>query len=287
MGYLDKLSTRTERVRSVLCLGLDPDIDALPDGYPRDVRGVERFAELVLDAALPFAAAVKPNLAFYEAFGSPGLAALERIRARIPDDVPVVLDAKRGDIGSTAAKHAAALFDVLAGDAVTLNPYLGRDALAPLLERDDRFVYVLCRTSNPGASELQSLVVDAAGDAPREPLWARVARSAGTWTAAENVGLVVGATAPDELAAVRSIAPRLPFLVPGIGAQGGDLAAVLASGFAVAPPAAQRSGRGLLVNVSRAIASARPSAGTAAKPDLGEAIAGAARDWAARLPVLP
>ncbi len=285
-GYLDRLAARSSRVRSVLCLGLDPDPDALPRGFSRDIRGIEAFASLVLDAAVDHAAAVKPNLAFFEAFGSGGLAVLERIRARIPPDVPVVMDAKRGDIGSTAARQAVALFDALGADAVTLNPYLGRDALAPFLDRSDRFAYVLCRTSNPGAQEFQSLLVDA-GDGGSEPLWARVARHAVTWNVNGNVGLVVGATAPDELARARALAPGLPFLVPGAGAQGGDIDAVLRDGFADAAPASQRQGRGLLVNVSRAIASAAPAGPDASVGDAERAVAGAARDWAARLPVLP
>jgi orotidine-5'-phosphate decarboxylase len=159
-AYLDRLAARSAATRTVLCLGLDPDPAALPSGFSPDLAGVEAFASLVLDAALPFAAAVKPNLAFYEAFGSAGLAALERLRRRIPSDVPVVLDAKRADIGSTAARQAVALFDVLGADAVTVSPYLGEEAITPLLERTDRFAYVLCRTSNPGAGELQSLVVE-------------------------------------------------------------------------------------------------------------------------------
>ena len=288
-SYLDRLAARSAATRTVLCLGLDPDPAALPRGFSPDARGVEAFAGLVLEAALPFAAAVKPNLAFYEAFGSDGLAALERLRRRISSDVPVIVDAKRGDIGSTAARHAIALFDVLGADAVTVNPYLGEEAIAPLLERTDRFAYVLCRTSNPGAGELQSLVVapDAAEGFPPEPLWARVARRAQGWGPGETVGLVVGATAPTELVEVRQIAPGIPFLVPGLGAQGGNVDAVLRSGFATAPPAVGRRGAGLLVNVSRAIATPPAAAGELRSTDPGERIARAARDWAERLPVLP
>jgi orotidine-5'-phosphate decarboxylase len=269
----------------VLCLGLDPDPATFPRGFTNDARGLEAFANLVLDAGLEFAAAVKPNVAFFEAFGSAGIAALERVRARIPRDVPVILDAKRADIGSTAARQAVALFDALGADAVTLNPYLGRDALDPFIERPDRFVYVLCRTSNPGAHELQSLDVQAPGETS-ERLWARVARYAVEWNTLGTVGLVVGATAPQELAAVRAIAPALPFLVPGVGVQGGDIGAVLRDGFAAAAPASTRPGGGLLVNVSRAIASspATTVAGTPAEAAI--AIAAAARDWAGRLPVL-
>ncbi len=301
--YLERLAARSAATGTVLCLGLDPDVDALPSGFAPTVDGIESFAGVALEAALPFVAAVKPNLAFYEAFGSRGIAALERLRARIPDDVPVILDGKRGDIGSTSAKLAIALFDALGADAVTLNPYLGREAIEPLLARVDRFAYLLCRTSNPGADELQGLtVVPSADDAVRgnpEPLALGVARRVAAWPEARagRVGLVVGATAPAELAGIRAVVPALPFLVPGIGAQGGDLEAVLESGPARDAAVGSAVGRGLVVNVGRAILGAalprRPQAGgPGAAPDgresgdPGERIATAARDWAGRLPVL-
>jgi len=292
-SYLGRLAARSVATGTVLCLGLDPDPDALPDGFSRDLRGVEAFARLVLDVAGPHAAAVKPNLAFFEAFGSAGIAALERLRAAVASDLPVVMDAKRGDIGSTAARQAAALYDGLGADAITVSPYLGGEAIAPLIGRSDRFAYVLCRTSNPGAGELQGLVVAADPDlgAPDEPLWARVARRAQRWGPGGTVGLVVGATAAAELAAIRSLAPGLAFLIPGVGAQGGDEAAVLADGRATANPVGSRPGGGLLVNVSRGIAGAAAAAGTPpgamAPRDPAEALAAAAHDWAARLPVLP
>ena len=288
-AYLDRLAARSAATRTVLCLGLDPDPEALPDRFSRDLAGVERFAELLLEAALPHAAAVKPNLAFFEAFGSPGMAALERLRAAIPDDVPVVADAKRGDIGSSAARQATALFDVLAADAVTVNPYLGEEAIAPLLARADRFAYVVCRTSNPGAAEVQGLRVnaDAATGAPEEPLHARIARRVAGWGPGGTVGLVVGATAPDELRAIRALAPGLAFLVPGVGAQGGEVEPVLEAGQASTPPAGGRPGGGLLVNVSRAIAGAASSTGGGVPRDPLERVAAAAREWAGRLPVLP
>ena len=265
----------------MLCVGLDPDPASLPDGFGQDLAGIERFGRLVLEAAIPVAAAVKPNLAFFEAFGSAGLAALERLRGTIPADVPVIMDAKRGDIGSTAARQAVALFDALGADAVTVNPYLGGEAVAPLLERLDRFAYVLCRTSNTGAGELQSLVV-AADDAPQEPLYARVARLTQDWGPGGTVGLVVGATAPSELREIRAVAPGLAFLVPGVGAQGGEIGPVLEDGPAKAGPAGAGPGAGLLVNISRGIAAAAADAS-----DPGEAMAANAREWAARLPVLP
>jgi len=290
--YLDRLGARTAAVGSVLCVGLDPDPAALPPGFSPDVAGIEAFARLILDAATGRAAAVKPNLAFFEAFGSAGVSALERLRARIPSDVPVVIDAKRADIGSTAARQAVALFDGLGADAITVNPYLGEEAIGPLLERTDRFAYVLCRTSNPGAAEFQGLKVDPDPllGAPAEPLWARVARRVAGW-GTMNAGLVVGATAPVELDAARAIAPGLAFLVPGVGAQGGDIAAVLNRGPATAPPAGGRSGGGLLVNISRGIAGAAigpPDGSETPRPsDIGERLAAAAAEWSARLPVLP
>ena len=284
-SYLDRLAARSRATNTVLCLGLDPDPDAIPERFSKGVAGLERFAALVLEAARPYVAAVKPNLAFFEAFGSAGIAALERLRASIPSDVPVIADAKRGDIGSTAARQAVALFDALGADAVTVSPYLGEEAIRPLLEREDRFAYVLCRTSNPGAGEVQDLVVGgAAADDGPEPLHARIARLATGWGSGGTVGLVVGATAPEELAAIRRVAPGLPFLVPGVGAQGGEIEPVLRDGPATAAPGIGRPGGGLLVNVSRGIARA---ASGGPDDDPGERLAGAAADWASRLPVLP
>jgi orotidine-5'-phosphate decarboxylase len=303
--YLERLGTRTRAVGNVLCVGLDPTPEALPDGFSRDLAGIERFCEVLLDAALPYAAAVKPNLAFFEAFGSAGIAALERLRARVPAEVMFVADVKRGDIGTTAARQAAALFDLLGCDAITANPYLGSEAIEPLIARGDRFAYLLCRTSNPGAGELQSLVVaaDAAIDAPAEPLYARVARRARSWGPGGTVGLVVGATAPLELAEIRAIAPELGLLVPGVGAQGGQIEPVLVHGPATAPPAREWPGGGLLVNVSRGISgtvsagaagrggasttapAAASAAATAGTVDVAQALAAAAAGWATLLRV--
>ncbi len=272
-AFLDRLGDRVERVRTYLCLGIDPDPAALPQGFSRDAAGIEAFSRLLIEAASPYAAAIKVNISFFEAFGSAGIAALERIRSAVPSEIPFVIDAKRGDIGSTAARQAVALYDVLGADAITANPYLGREALAPLLERTDRFVFVLCRTSNPGAGEFQDLSLDG------EPLYIHVARRVAVWAAAGDlVGVVVGATAAQELAAIRAAAPTLPFLVPGIGAQGGDVEAVLQHGPATAPPGSARAGGGLIVSVSRGIASAALDAA-----DPGAAIARSAEAWAQQL----
>lgn len=272
-----------QAVGSCLCLGVDPDPRALPRGMSADVLGVERFARLVLEAALPYAAAVKLNLAFFEAWGSSGVAALERLRAEVPADVPFIADAKRADIPSTAKRQAVALFDALGADAATANPYLGLDALLPLLERADRFVYVVCRTSNPGAGEIQDMTVETESLSETEPLHVRVARRAQAWAAEHpRLGLVAGATAPSQLAAIRAAAPGLAMLVPGLGAQGGALPPVLEHGPAQAPPVADLPAGGLLVNVSRSI--------TAAGLDTdepGQQIAAAARDWSTRLRIPP
>ena len=282
--YLERLAARTRIVGSVLCLGVDPSPEALPEGFAPNLSGIERFCEVLLDAALPYAAAVKPNLAFFEAFGSPGIAVLERMRGRVPSDVPFVADAKRGDIGSTAARQAVALYDILGFDAVTANPYLGSEAIEPLISRGDRYAYLLCRTSNPGAGELQGLEVaaDAALSAPSEPLYARVARLARAWGPGGTVGLVVGATAPVEMERIRGIAPGLALLVPGVGAQGGEVEPVMRFGPAVAAPAGGRPGGGLLVNVSRGISGA---AGKAGATDVAETLVAAAKEWSARLRV--
>jgi orotidine 5'-phosphate decarboxylase subfamily 2 len=291
--YLERLAARTRQVGSVLCVGVDITPEALPDGFPPTLTGVERFCEILLDATVPYAAAVKPNVAFFEAFGSAGIAALERLRGRVPSDVPFIADVKRGDIGSTAARQAVALYDSLGVDAITANPYVGSEALEPLLSRGDRFAYLLCRTSNPGAGELQNLEVaaDAASGAPSEPLYARVARRAQAWGPGGTVGLVVGATAPAELERIRGIAPGLALLVPGVGAQGGEVEPVLRFGPAVAAPAGGRPGGGLLVNVSRGISGAAGKAGgapdraAATSTDVAEHMASAAREWSARLRV--
>ena len=216
---LQRLRARREALGAPLCLGIDPHPDHLPDAMPRNVAGVERFARGVIEAAAEHAVAVKINVAFFEAFGASGWAALERVRKDVPADALCILDAKRGDIGSTAERYAAGLLGHLGADAVTLSPYLGEDAVTPFLDYPDRLVYLLVRTSNPSAARLQDLPVH------REPFHLAAARwAASSWTDG-RVGLVVGATAPQELAQIRRSVPGPAFLVPGVGAQGGDLVA--------------------------------------------------------------
>lgn len=239
---LDRLRRRTELLGAPLCLGVDPHPNQLPRDLPRDVAGIESFARGLIEAAAEHVVAVKLNVAFFEAWGSAGWAALERVRRDVPAELVCILDAKRGDIGTTAERYAAGLFGHLEADAVTLSPYLGEDAIEPFLGYRDRLVYVLARTSNPSAARLQELEVEG------EPLHVAVARwVAETWTDG-RVGLVVGATAPTELERVRDAAPGPAFLVPGVGAQGGDLARAVRTCHGAWAPG--------LVAVSRAIAGA-------------------------------
>jgi orotidine-5'-phosphate decarboxylase len=200
------------RNRSLLCVGLDPDPAKLP------VKDVFEFNKAIIDATADLVCAYKPNLAFYEALGIRGLQALKKTVAYIPKNIPVIGDAKRGDIGNTATAYARALFGYYKFDAVTLNPYLGYDSVEPFLAYKDKGVFVLCRTSNSGACDFQDLV-----DNFGMKLYQSVALRAGDWNTAGNVGLVVGATCPEELREIRKLCPEMTLLIPGIGAQGGDL----------------------------------------------------------------
>ena len=280
--YLDLLEASIVRRGGRLCVGIDPDPDHLPVEFSQGEEGLLRWCERLVSATADHAAAYKVNLAFFEAYGSAGIRVAERIRSLLPKDTPLIVDVKRGDIGSTVAAQARALYDVLGADAVTANPYLGIGALEPLLAREDRFVYLLCRTSNPEAPEFQELRVAADGSAPEEALYLRVARLAAARPEARagRIGLVAGATAAAAMAQLREVAPNAPLLVPGIGAQGGDLAAVLAHGETTGTPSA-RVGGSLLVNVGRGISGSETDGG--ATP---EAIHARSAEWASRLAIL-
>ena len=219
MGFVSRLRRAIRSRESLLCLGLDPDPERLPVG------DVVAFNRAIVEATSDLVCAYKPNFAFYEQLGRAGWVALEATIAAIPLDVVVIGDAKRGDIGHTAAAYARACFERLGCHAVTVNPYLGHDSIEPFLAYGDRGVFLLCRTSNPGGADFQSLPV--AEDGRQRPLYEIVAERAVRWNERGNLGLVVGATYPAELARVRAIAPDLPLLIPGVGAQGGDLAAVI------------------------------------------------------------
>ncbi len=235
--------------RAFLCVGLDTSFDRIPDrvkqGRSLD-RAVFEYNRDIVEATCAHACAFKPNAAFYEAYGIEGMVALRDTIAYIKSnhpEVPVILDAKRADIGSTNEGYVRAAFDVLGADAVTVHPYLGKEALLPFLERGDKGILVLVKTSNPGAGELQDLVVGEDG----RPLYQVVAQNVATaWNQNGNCGVVVGATYPQDLGVVRTIVGELPILIPGVGAQGGELGAAVAAG-----KTAKSSG--ILINVSRGV----------------------------------
>jgi orotidine-5'-phosphate decarboxylase len=214
-----------------LVVGLDTDPGRIPESVAPGAAAAERVVEFnrrIVAATAGVAAAYKPNAAFFEALGADGFAALSETIGAVREHASgaaVILDAKRADIGSTNAGYVTAAFEQLGADAVTVHPYLGGEALAPFLERGEKLIFVLARTSNPGAGEFQDLVADGV------PLYRHVARAvAGEWNAAGNCGLVVGATYPEEMRAVREDVPaEMPILIPGVGAQGGDVAAVVAA----------------------------------------------------------
>lgn len=219
MSFLDLLLDTGRRNRSLLCVGLDPDPRRIPARLQGARDPIYAFCAAIVEATADLVCAFKPNIAFFEALGTTGVETLRTLMRSIPSDIPVILDAKRGDIGSTAEAYAHALFEILGAHAVTLNPYLGHDSLLPFLRYADRGCIVVCKSSNPGSADLQDLQL-----AGGHPLYIEVARRArDEWNTQGNVGLVVGATHPGELQMVRRLCPDLPILVPGIGAQGGEL----------------------------------------------------------------
>jgi orotidine-5'-phosphate decarboxylase len=250
-SFCDQLERSWQERSSLVCVGLDPLPDRLPDPVARDRRGVLDFCTAIVDAVADVVCAFKPQVAHFAAIGAEsGLADLiDHIHRRHPG-VPVILDAKRGDIGSTARRYAVEAFERYDADAVTANPYLGPESLRPFLDWPGRGVVVLCRTSNPDSAWLQDYP---AGD----PVYLRVARAAAEWNSDGNVMLVTGATYPDELARIRAAVGDMGLLVPGIGAQGGDLEATLGAGL-------RADGRGLVVATSRAVLYASPGADFAA-----------------------
>ena len=242
MSFSEALRQRWAEANSLLCVGLDPEPARFPARFADDADAVFAFCRDIVDATAEYACAFKPQIAHFAALGAEH--ALARLIAHIHaahPGIPVILDSKRGDIGSTAQHYAAEAFDRYRADAVTVNPYLGRDSVQPFLDRADKGVIVLCRTSNPGAGDLQDLLVHG------RPLYQQVAQKvAHEWNAHGNCALVVGATWPEQLREVRGIAGDLPFLVPGVGAQGGDVEAVVRN-------ARTADGTGLIVSSSRAI----------------------------------
>jgi orotidine-5'-phosphate decarboxylase len=250
MNFLLQLAASQERRESLLCVGLDPEPDRFPEPWRGDSRRIFDFCAGIVDATHDLACCFKPQIAYFSAHRAEDQ--LERLMAhlrRVAPDVPVILDAKRGDIGATAEQYAREAFVRYQADAVTLSPYMGFDSIEPYLQHDDKGLFLLCRTSNPGGADLQALPLASGG-----LLYEQVARlAAGAWNRSGRLGLVVGATWPQEIARVRSLAPTLPLLIPGVGAQGGDARAAVRSG----------AGGPVVVNSSRAILYAGTTAGFA------------------------
>jgi len=262
MTFMSSLKHRWSEADSLVCVGLDPEPGKFPAKFANDPDAVFAFCRDIADATAQYACAFKPQIAHFAALGAEDALArlIAHIHAQHPG-VPVILDSKRGDIGSTAQHYATEAFDRYASDAVTVNPYLGRDSVQPFLDRADRGVVILCRTSNPGAGDLQDLVIDG------RPLYQHVAEKvAREWNTNGNCSLVVGATWPEQLKQVRAIVGNdVPFLVPGVGAQGGDVEAVVTN-------AKNADGTGLMVSSSRAILYASKG------EDYADAAANAARE---------
>jgi uridine monophosphate synthetase len=252
--FFAKLHTAALQNQSLLCVGLDPQLAHIPSRF-RQAQGDPLAAILawnsaIIEATHPYVCVYKPNIAFYEALGLPGLQLLRATLDLIPAEIPVLLDAKRGDMGNTAVAYAQAIFEQWQVDAVTLSPYLGRDSIEPYLAYPDKGLFILCHTSNPGAADFQEAEVNdwrTLDREPHQPLYVHVARTVTQWS--DHVGLVVGATFPEAIRTVRAAAPDAWFLVPGIGAQQGDLAASVRAGL-------RADGMGVIISASRSIAHA-------------------------------
>lgn len=240
MNFFSKLTTAIQANNSLLCIGLDPQQDMLPEGETIE-ESLFNWGKRIISQTSDLVCCYKPNFAFYEQFGLAGLRALQRTLAEIPETLPVLLDVKRGDIGSTASALAAAAYNQWGADAVTLSPYLGEDSIKPFLASDEKAVFILCYTSNPSAAHVQQHGVP--------PLFEHIARSAQNWGNPDQIGLVVGATQPEALSAVREICPQTWILAPGVGAQGADLETALRAGL-------RTDGSGLIIPVSRGIIAA-------------------------------
>ena len=259
--FYDKLVDRIQRSDSLLCVGLDPALANMPSrfagsGHPTIDQLLAWNLE-VIESTSEYACVYKPNIAFYEALGADGYSLLQSTLRVIPEDIPVILDAKRSDIGNTAAAYASACFDQLRVDAVTLNAYLGRDSVQPFIDYPEKGLFILCHTSNPGSRDFQELEINdwrMLDREPDQPLFMHVARTAASWS--PNISFVVGATFPESISAIRELALDTWMLIPGIGAQGGDLADALTAGL-------RDDGMGLVINVSRGISGADDPAAAA------------------------
>jgi len=240
MNVTTDLKKIQEANKSMICLGLDLDPKRMPSDSSKSLRDMFDFAHRIIDATSDIVCAYKPNMAFFESLGTDGFSLLKLIVERVPEDIPVILDGKRGDIGNTASHYASSMYDQLGATWVTINPYMGYDSIRPFAERKDKGVFILCLTSNSGSKDFQLLMVDG------KPLYEVVAEKVAYWNKNDNCGLVVGATQPEELKTIRTTADDMPLLIPGVGAQGGSLELAARNGTAgFTKPA--------IINVSRSV----------------------------------
>ncbi|HEX9916899.1 MAG TPA: orotidine-5'-phosphate decarboxylase [candidate division Zixibacteria bacterium] len=240
MKFTEKLLNISSKNNSLVCVGLDADLNKVPKLLLKEKDVIFEFNKKIIDATSDLVCAYKPNMAFYELYGNKGWESLQKTCQYIPDEIPIIIDAKRGDIGNTARMYAKAFFEELKADAITLSPYMGQDAISPFLEYKDKCALVLCLTSNIGAEDFQLL------EMRDEPLYIKVAKKVVSWNKNKNCGLVVGATQAEQLRGIREIAPDMPILIPGIGAQGGDLEMAVKFG-------TDKNGNLAIVNSSRSI----------------------------------
>jgi orotidine-5'-phosphate decarboxylase len=240
MSAYKKLISATEKNKSLLCLGLDIDPRKVPKSCGELTTGLAQFAIRIIEATSDLVAAYKPNMAFFEALGPEGLSLLKLICSRIPEDTIIIIDGKRGDIGNSSAFYAKSCFEIYGADFATISPYMGYDSLRPFLEYKEKGIFVLCLTSNPGARDFQQMEIN------NKPLFLHVAEKVATWNTDNNCGLVVGATYPEQLQNIRGAAQDMPILIPGVGAQGGDLEKAVSIGTSdFTKPA--------IINVSRSV----------------------------------
>jgi len=248
MKFIEKLISVSRKNNSLLCVGLDTDIEKIPRFLLEEQNPIFSFNQKIIDSTCDLVCAYKPNIAFYEAYGSKGWEALKKTCKAIPKEIPIIIDAKRGDIGNTARMYAKAIFEDLGADAVTVNPYMGEDAISPFLEYENKCAFILCLTSNKGAQDFQLslLKIPPKAGIDGKPLYQLVAEKTLSWNKKGNCGLVVGATYPEQLRKIREIAKSLPILIPGIGAQAGELESTVKFG-------TDEKGERAIINSSRGI----------------------------------
>lgn len=248
MKFIEKLISISRKNNSLLCVGLDTDLEKAPKFLLKDYDPMFSFNQKIIDSTCDLVCAYKPNIAFYEAHGSKGWEALKKTCKAIPKEIPIIIDAKRGDIGNTARMYAKAIFEGLGADAVTVNPYMGEDAISPFLEYENKCTFILCLTSNKGAQDFQLslLKIPPKAGIDGKPLYQLVAEKTLRWNKRGNCGLVVGATYPEQLRKIRGIAKSLPILIPGIGAQSGEVESTIKFG-------TDEKGERAIINSSRGI----------------------------------